>query len=81
LPSLAPPLLLGGAQPATWLGFGITIPERSVSQCIEGMRWVVPGTKSDKEPAGNDLLQFRKYAERVLRRGRLNLTLTDVLHC
>ena len=40
--------------------------ERTVSQCIEGLRWVVPGTKADKDPAENDLLQFRKYAQRVV---------------
>jgi hypothetical protein len=41
-------------------------------QCIEGLRWVVPGTKADKEPEEGDKLQFRQYAQSVVRRGRLS---------
>jgi hypothetical protein len=39
--------------------------ERTVDQSIEGLRWVVPDTKVDKQVKEDDLLQFRPYAQRV----------------
>jgi hypothetical protein len=41
-----------------------SVVERSVDQCIEGLRWVVPGTKGDKEIKENDLLYSPSFSPR-----------------